>query len=250
MTWRPRARELLGDGVLAGAARSRPSGGMPAPSTRLVGRRPRRPLRSHRASARSLVSTRRRSSAGCEERDSAAAIVIWPASHEAGQRGVHRLHAVLRRRSGSASRSGASCPRGSGCARPGSGTSTSAATQRPWPSAVGSSVWVTTPWRPIASCARIWPCCAGGKTSMMRSIVCGASCVWSVAKTRWPVSAAVSAVPIVSMSRISPTRITSGSWRSAALRPSAKDGASGADLALVDDAASCASAGTRSGPRS
>ena len=61
---------------------------------------------------------------------------------------------------------------------------------------------------------------------MMRSTVCGASWVWSVAKTRWPVSAAVSAVPIVSMSRISPTRITSGSWRSAALRPIAKDCAS------------------------
>ena len=61
---------------------------------------------------------------------------------------------------------------------------------------------------------------------MIRSIVCGVSCVWSVAKTRWPVSAAVSAVPIVSMSRISPTRITSGSWRSAALRASANDGAS------------------------
>ena len=61
---------------------------------------------------------------------------------------------------------------------------------------------------------------------MIRSIVCGASCVWSVAKTRWPVSAAVSAVPIVSMSRISPTRITSGSWRSAAFSASEKDGAS------------------------
>ena len=61
---------------------------------------------------------------------------------------------------------------------------------------------------------------------MMRSTVCGASCVCSVAKTRWPVSAAVRAVPIVSMSRISPTRMTSGSWRRAALRPSAKLGAS------------------------
>ena len=57
---------------------------------------------------------------------------------------------------------------------------------------------------------------------MMRSIVCGASCVCSVAKTRWPVSAAVSAVWIVSRSRISPTRITSGSWRRAAFRPAAK----------------------------
>ena len=57
---------------------------------------------------------------------------------------------------------------------------------------------------------------------MMRSIVCGVSWVCSVANTRWPVSAAVIAVPIVSMSRISPTRITSGSWRSAALSASAK----------------------------
>ena len=71
---------------------------------------------------------------------------------------------------------------------------------------------------------------------MMRSIVCGASCVCSVAKTRWPVSAAVSAVPIVSMSRISPTRITSGSWRSAALSASREGLRVGAQLALVDDA--------------
>ena len=61
---------------------------------------------------------------------------------------------------------------------------------------------------------------------MMRSIVCGALWVCSVAKTRWPVSAAVSAVEIVSRSRISPTRITSGSWRSAARSASEKDGAS------------------------
>ena len=46
--------------------------------------------------------------------------------------------------------------------------------------------------------------------------------MWSVANTRWPVSAAVSAVEIVSRSRISPTRITSGSWRSAARSASAK----------------------------
>ena len=57
---------------------------------------------------------------------------------------------------------------------------------------------------------------------MMRSIVLGALCVWSVAKTRWPVSAAVSAVAIVSRSRISPRRITSGSWRSAPRSASAK----------------------------
>ena len=57
---------------------------------------------------------------------------------------------------------------------------------------------------------------------MMRSIVCGVSCVCSVANTRCPVSAAVIAVAIVSRSRISPTRITSGSWRSAAFNASAK----------------------------
>ncbi len=50
---------------------------------------------------------------------------------------------------------------------------------------------------------------------MIRLIVSVASSVWSVDMTRWPVSAAVSAVSIVSRSRISPTRITSGSWRRA-----------------------------------
>ena len=72
---------------------------------------------------------------------------------------------------------------------------------------------------------------------MMRSIVDGALCVCSVPKTRWPVSAAVSAVEIVSRSRISPTRITSGSWRNAARSASAKLDCVRADLPLVDDAA-------------
>ena len=49
----------------------------------------------------------------------------------------------------------------------------------------------------------------------MRLMVSVASRVWSVDITRWPVSAAVSAVSMVSRSRISPTRMTSGSWRSA-----------------------------------
>src|SRR6266403_3797107 len=39
------------------------------------------------------------------------------------------------------------------------------------------------------------------------------SSVCKVEKTKWPVSAASSAVAIVSRSRISPTRMTSGSWR-------------------------------------
>ena len=57
---------------------------------------------------------------------------------------------------------------------------------------------------------------------MIRSIVCGASCVCRVANTRWPVSAAVMAVEMVSRSRISPTRITSGSCRSTCLSAWAK----------------------------
>ena len=50
----------------------------------------------------------------------------------------------------------------------------------------------------------------------MRLMVSTASSVCSVDSTRWPVSAAVIAISMVSKSRISPTRITSGSWRSAA----------------------------------
>ena len=41
-----------------------------------------------------------------------------------------------------------------------------------------------------------------------------ASTVWTVESTRWPVSAAESAVCTVSSSRISPIRMMSGSWRS------------------------------------
>ena len=58
---------------------------------------------------------------------------------------------------------------------------------------------------------------------MMRSTDWGASCVCRVANTRWPVSAAVSAVEIVSRSRISPTRMTSGSWRRTCLRADANE---------------------------
>ena len=60
--------------------------------------------------------------------------------------------------------------------------------------------------------------------------------VCSVPNTRWPVSAAVIARRIVSRSRISPTRMTSGSSRSAARSAFANDSVCGADLALVDQA--------------
>ena len=61
---------------------------------------------------------------------------------------------------------------------------------------------------------------------MMRLTVSGASTVCSVERTRWPVSAADSAVCTVSSSRISPTRITSGSWRSTRRRARLKDAVS------------------------
>ena len=57
---------------------------------------------------------------------------------------------------------------------------------------------------------------------MIRLTVSVAFSVWRVEKTRWPVSAACSATDIVSGSRISPTRMTSGSSRSAARSATAK----------------------------
>ena len=48
------------------------------------------------------------------------------------------------------------------------------------------------------SCRRICFCWWGGKTEMMRLMVSVASRVCSVESTRWPVSAAVIAVSIVS----------------------------------------------------
>ena len=49
-----------------------------------------------------------------------------------------------------------------------------------------------------------------------------ASVAWSDDSTRWPVSADWTAMRAVSTSRISPTRITSGSWRRIAFSPPAK----------------------------
>ena len=49
--------------------------------------------------------------------------------------------------------------------------------------------------------------------SARRPIAEGASMVWSVESTRCPVSPAFTAIPAVSPSRISPMRMTSGSWR-------------------------------------
>ena len=95
---------------------------------------------------------------------------------------------------------------------------------------------MTIPCSAIESCIRTWCCWCGGNTSMIRSTVCAVDWVCRVANTRWPVSAAVSAVEIVSRSRISPTRITSGSSRRAAFSARREVQRVGADLALVDDA--------------
>ena len=93
----------------------------------------------------------------------------------------------------------------------------------------------TTALRMLASCRRTCRCWCGGKTATIRLIVSGASSVWSVENTRWPVSAASSAVSMVSRSRISPTRMTSGSWRRALRSAIANDPVSVSDFALVDD---------------
>src|SRR4029453_14476642 len=65
----------------------------------------------------------------------------------------------------------------------------------------------------IASCARTagWPSC--GKKSAKRVTAPLASRVCSVVKTRWPVSAAESAIDAGAGSRISATRSTAGAAR-------------------------------------
>src|SRR3989344_5200598 len=65
------------------------------------------------------------------------------------------------------------------------------------PFILGTSLWETTPKREPANWKRIWFCCSEGKTSIILLIVWAAELVWRVAKTRWPVSAAVIAVAIV-----------------------------------------------------
>ena len=92
-------------------------------------------------------------------------------------------------------------------------TITSETATRPSRSIRGTSRCEIAPFSVEASITRACCCRCGGKKSMIRLIVSVASRVWSVDMTRWPVSAADSAVRTVSSSRISPIRITSGSWR-------------------------------------
>ena len=115
-------------------------------------------------------------------------------------------------------------------------TIASTAATRPPPSR-GSSRWLTTPRSTPARIERITCCFSGGKNSTMRPTVSAASIVCSVESTRWPDSAAWSAVCAVSASRSSPIRIVSGSWRSARRSAWPKRLGVEPDLALVDDAA-------------
>src|SRR5216684_4461508 len=96
----------------------------------------------------------------------------------------------------------------------------STAATRP-PPTLGMSCCATTP-RIVSPRTLRTPSCSGaGKTLMMRSIVLAALFVCSVPKTSVPRSAAERAMVIVSRSRISPTRTTSGSSRPAALSDAA-----------------------------
>ena len=97
----------------------------------------------------------------------------------------------------------------------------SRAATRPLPSARGSSTCETTARSVIESCVRICDCWCGGNESMMRVTVCAADCVAMVEITRLPVSAAVRAIAMLDRSRISPTKMMCGAWRSAPLSPRA-----------------------------
>ena len=97
---------------------------------------------------------------------------------------------------------------------------------RPGLSMRGISNCEITACNTVESWMRTISCWLVGKAFVIRSIVLAAPVVCSVPKTKWPVSAAVMAASIVSKSRISPTRIMSGSWRSARRSASAKFGTS------------------------
>ena len=73
-----------------------------------------------------------------------------------------------------------------------------------------------------ANALRIEPCMLSGNRSRIRPIVLGAVEAWIVPKTRCPVSAAWIAVSNDSRSRISPTRMISGSSRTACFMPISK----------------------------
>ena len=104
-------------------------------------------------------------------------------------------------------------------------TNISYAATRP-PPILGIRACDRTAMMALASWVRIWVCWLDGKTSMIRLTVPWAPVVCNVPNTMWPVSAAVMAASIVSRSRNSPTRITSGSIRNDLRMASAKLGTS------------------------
>ena len=97
---------------------------------------------------------------------------------------------------------------------------------RPVPSDFSISFIETMALSTSPSCERSCCCWLAGQLSMIRSMDWPALLVCSVEKTRWPVSAAVTAVWIVCHSRISPTMITSGSCRIRFFKASGKLGVS------------------------
>ena len=78
----------------------------------------------------------------------------------------------------------------------------------------------------LASCEVAIDRSTGGTIARIRSIVWAEFVLCTVAKTWCPVSAARSAIRMLSLSRSSPTRMTSGSCRSACLSPCSNDGVS------------------------
>ena len=87
---------------------------------------------------------------------------------------------------------------------------------------LGSSICDITAASETESIFRTCSCSDPSKVSTILLMVCTAELVCSVPKTRCPVSAAVSAASIVSLSRISPMRMISGSSRIANLSAVAK----------------------------
>jgi len=98
----------------------------------------------------------------------------------------------------------------------------SCAATRPGLSTRRKRVCETTARKLSARLVRTWAWESSGKTSMMRSMVLCALWVCRVLKTRCPVSAASRASRMVSRSRISPTRMMSGSSRRAPRRAALK----------------------------
>ena len=103
--------------------------------------------------------------------------------------------------------------------------SSSATGTRP-PCLLGRRTCVKTADSAIASSCRIVGCRSGGKESEILAMVEATSVVCRVESTRWPVSAAATAIRMVSGSRISPTTMMSGACRKAARSAVGKSGAS------------------------